>query len=70
MARREKKRSRAQIVADRLRPGRPPMPAAERKSVMVLVRMTEAEQAHLKALAATAGLSLAALIMRPWREEQ
>ncbi len=46
------------------------MPAAERKSVMVLVRLTEAEQAHLKALAATAGLSLAALIMRPWREEQ
>ena len=50
--------------------GRPPKPKAEKQSEKATVYLTKAEQAHLKALAKKEGLSLASLIMRPWREEK
>jgi predicted HicB family RNase H-like nuclease len=66
----KRKRTRAQIAADKLRTGRPPKPPEQTLSERVMVRLSRAERARLEALAKKEGLSLASLIMRPWREEK
>lgn len=66
----KRKRTKAEIAADKLRTGRPPKPTEQALSERVMVRLSRTERAHLKALAKKEGLSLAALIMRPWREEK
>ena len=64
----QKRRTPAQIAADRLRTGRPPKPPEERRSVPVMVYLTEAEHALLEELAKDEGVTVASLIMRPRRE--
>jgi len=64
----KKKRTPAQKAADAIRPGRPPMAPADRQNETVLVRMTKAERKSLEALANRDGLTLSALMMRPWRK--
>ena len=51
------------------RMGRPPKPAADRHTEQVNVRMTKSEKKRLLAEASRLGTSLAALLMRPWREQ-
>ena len=48
--------------------GRPPKPPAEKCGEQVNVRMTKRERAQMKAEAKRLGISLSALLMRPWRE--
>lgn len=50
--------------------GRPPKKKAEKQSERVMVYLTLRERARLEAMAKKEGLHLAALIMRPWREEK
>ena len=50
--------------------GRPPKSKATKQDRQITVYLTEAEYKRVVAQAAKAGLSLAALMMRPWREEQ
>jgi hypothetical protein len=50
--------------------GRPPKTKATKQGRQITVYLTEAEYRRIAALAGKEGLSLAALIMRPWREEQ
>ena len=64
-----KPRSKAQRTADKNRTGRPPKTATEKQSRRVMVYLTPAEHDKLHSLAEEAGISLAALIMRPWREK-
>ena len=64
-----RKRTAAQIEADKNRTGRPPKGESERKSERVTVYLTNAERADLEALARAQGVSLATLIMSRWREE-
>lgn len=63
-----KKRTAAQEAADRLRTGRPPKAAAQKQSESVTVYMTVAERRRLEKMASRDGLTLSAVIMRPWRE--
>jgi hypothetical protein len=63
-----KKRSAAQRAADKKRPGRPPMAPKEKRSEPVMVYLTEDERIRLEALAEQEGVTLASLIMRPWRD--
>jgi len=63
----KRKRTPAEIRADRLRTGRPPKPAVDKTSEKVTVYLTKAERAKLQAKAQEEGITLAALIMRPWR---
>ena len=65
----KKKRSQAQIDADSRRTGRPPGPPEERRGERVMVYLTRAELARFEVQAQQEGLTLAALIMRPWREK-
>jgi len=65
----KKKRTKAQRAADKLRTGRPPKPPEEKLSEPVMVYLTKAERARLEALAKKEGITLASLIMRPWREK-
>jgi len=44
------------------------MAPADRQNETVLVRMTKAERKSLEALANRDGLTLSALMMRPWRK--
>ena len=69
MGRRKRKRSAAQIAADKLRTGRPPKQEADRLSRLITVRLTPEERERLGKLAAAEGIPLAELIMRPWREK-
>jgi hypothetical protein len=62
-----KKRSAAQRAADRKRPGRPPKPIEKKRSVPVMVYLTENERIRLASQAEREGVTLASLIMRPWR---
>lgn len=62
-----KKRSAAQRAADRKRTGRPPKPIENRRSVSVMVYLTENERSRLASQAEQEGVTLASLIMRPWR---
>ncbi len=63
-----KKRSNAQRAADRKRTGRPPIAPKERRSEPVMVYLTEDERFRLEALAEQEGVTLASLLMRPWRD--
>ena len=65
----KKKRSPAQIAADKRRTGRPPMAPKEKHSEQIMVYLTPGERKRLEKLAKKEGLPLAALIMRPWREK-
>ena len=65
----KKKRTPAQMAADKQRTGRPPMAPKEKHSEQIMVYLTQAERKRLGKLAKKEGISLAALIMRPWREE-
>ena len=53
---------------DATRMGRPPKPPAEKYSEQANVRMTRAERRRLASAARKAGLSLSALLMKPWRK--
>ena len=70
MAKQKRKRTQAEIRADKLRTGRPPKVRSEKHSEQIMVYLTPGERAQLEALAKKEGLSLAALIMRPWREQK
>ncbi len=48
--------------------GRPPMKAADRRSVFVGVRMTRAERAQIQAEADRLGIPVSDLLMRPYRK--
>ena len=63
-----KKRTDAQRAADKHRTGRPPKKSAEKWSERITVYMTKAEKARLELLAEQEGVTLASLIMRPWRD--
>ena len=63
-----KKRTPAQRAADKHRTGRPPKNPAEKWSERITVYMTTAERARLESLAEQEGVTLASLIMRPWRD--
>ncbi len=63
-----KKRSAAQRAADKKRTGRPPMAPEEKRSEPVMVYLTEDERFRLEAQAEQEGVTLASLIMRPWRD--
>lgn len=63
----KKKRTEAQIAADKLRTGRPRKSQREKQSERVMVYLTKAERMRLEKLAKREGLSLSSLIMRPWR---
>jgi len=63
-----KKRTKAQLAADKLRTGRPPKSPEEKQSEPVMVYLTKAERARFEELAEKEGVSLSSLIMRPWRE--
>ena len=64
-----KKRTPAQLAADKLRTGRPPKPPAEKHGEQIMVYLTKAERAWFEALAKQEGVPIAVLIMRPWREK-
>ena len=63
------KRTAAQIAADKLRTGRPPKKPAQRQSEKVTVYLTKAEFKLMDRLSRQEGISMASLIMRPWREK-
>ena len=65
----KKKRTSAQLAADKRRPGRPPKSSQEKHSEQIMVYLTPAERRRLEKLAKKEGIPLAALIMRPWREK-
>ena len=62
-------RTAAQLAADKRRTGRPPKTPSRRQSKKVTIYMTPAELKRLETQATKEGVSLSALIMRPWREE-
>lgn len=68
MKKKRHKRTRAQIEADAHRPGRPPKRPAEKRGRQVNVRMTPGEWKRLSAEARRLGVSMSALLMRPWRK--
>ena len=70
MAKRKRKRTQAEIRADKSRTGRPPKAPSERQSEQIMVYLTPTERAQLEKLAKQEGLSLASMIMRPWREQK
>jgi hypothetical protein len=66
----KKKRTEAQIAADKLRTGRPRKSQREKQIERVMVYLTKAERMRLEELARREGLSLSSLIVRPWREKR
>jgi len=50
--------------------GRPPKPKATKQGRQITVYLTEAEYKQIAAQSKQEGLSMASLIMRPWREER
>ncbi len=70
MAKRKRGRTDAEIRADKLRTGRPPMKKAEKHSRRIMVYLTPDEYKQFEAEAKKEGLSLASLIMRPWRNRE
>jgi len=50
--------------------GRPSKPGAEKLSEQVNVRMTKQERLMINTEATKLGISLSALLMRPWRKEE
>ena len=69
MGKRNRERTQAEKEADRQRSGRPPKKQDEIQSYRVTVNLTQAERERLSKLARDEGMSLAELIMRPWREK-
>ena len=69
MAKEKRERTQAQLAADRLRPGRPPIKASLRQTERIMVRMTPALRKRLEKQAKAEGISLAELIMKPWHEK-
>ena len=65
-----KKRTDAQRAADKHRTGRPPKKRAEKQSKRIMVYLTPDEYKRFEAEAKEEGLSLASLVMRPWREKE
>ena len=70
MGKQKRKRTTAEKLADRRRTGRPPKAKAEKQSEPLMVRVTPAERKRLEKLAKKEGVSLSALIMRPWRDQE
>ena len=70
MAKRKRGRTDAVIRADKLRTGRPPKKKAEKQSKRIMVYLTPDEYKRFEAEAKKEGLSLASLIMRPWRKRE
>ena len=52
------------------RMGRPPKPSAKKFSEQFCVYLTKAERKRLEAEAKRLGISVSALLMRPWRKEE
>ena len=50
--------------------GRPPKPPADKYTEQVNVRMTASERELIEVQAQKQGVSLSAVLMRPWREEK
>jgi len=65
-----KKKTEAQITADKLQTGRLRKPQREKQGERVMAYLTRTEQRRLEQLAKRKGLSLSFLIMRPWREKR
>ena len=51
------------------RMGRPPKPPHLKQSEMISVHVTPSERRRLEGEAARLGVTLSALLMRPWRKE-
>jgi len=66
----KRKRTRAQIAADKLRTGRPRKAKGEKQSKRIGVSATPSEYEYFQELACKEGVSLAAIVMRPWREKE
>ena len=69
MGKRKRPRSEAEHEADKKRTGRPRKAKIERQSERVTVHLTPRERRKLEQLAKEEGLSLASMIMQPWREK-
>ena len=69
MSKRKRPRTKAEREADKVRTGRPPKADAEKLSERVMVHLTPTERKRIERMAKEEGLSLAAMIMRPWREK-
>jgi len=65
----KQKRTPAQKAADAKRTGRPRKVKAVKYGRHITVNVTVAEYRELEAAARKAGLSLSALLVRPWRKE-
>jgi len=55
-------------MSKKARMGRPPKPRNEKQSKRIMVSLTQAERAFLGKLAKQKGVSVASLIMLPWRK--
>ena len=62
-----KKRTAAQMAADKRRTGRPRMASEQKRSEPVMIYLTTAERIRMESMAEEEGITLASLIMRPWR---
>lgn len=49
--------------------GRPPKPPGEKFGAILSLKLTKAEKKRLQAEAKRLGISVSALLMRPWRKE-
>lgn len=63
-----RQRTKAERETDAKRTGRPPCVPGHRRTAFVGVHMTPAERRKLEAEAKRLGVSLSALLMRPWRK--
>jgi len=66
----KRKRTAAEVAADKLRTGRPRKAAREKQSERITVYLTPSERRQFERMAKKEGISLAELVMRPWREEE
>lgn len=48
--------------------GRPKLPATDRRSEVVMIRMTKAERRTVTAAARAAGVTIQDFLMKAWRE--
>ena len=69
MSKQQGQRTEAQIQADKARTGRPRKAKAAKQSERITVHLTPAERKRIEKLAKAEGITLPAMIMRPWREE-
>ena len=70
MAKRNRARTKAEIKADAQRTGRPRKKPSEKQSKRIMVYLTPDEYQRFEVQAKAEGVSLAALIMSPWRKEK